>query len=60
MNKSNELHSQMKKIIMSEKDRVLHSIGLYYDSLITEIDSNYHRKQTWLKEISDHYNNVRN
>ena len=59
MNKSNELHGQMKKIILSEKDKVLHSISLYYDSLISEIDSNFQRKQTWIKEISDHYNNVR-
>lgn len=39
-----QLHHQMKKIIMSERDSVLKAIDLYYESLCQEIDNNLRRK----------------
>ena len=60
MNKTNELHTQMKKIIQSERQKVVHAINLYYDSLCIEIDNNCKRKQIWMQQINEHYNNTRN
>jgi hypothetical protein len=38
---------------------VLHGITLYYDSICQEIDRNFHRREIWLQEITDHYNSTR-
>lgn len=38
---------------------MLHGITLYYDSICQEIDRNFHRREIWLQEITDHYNSTR-
>ena len=59
MKKSNDLHSQLRKILMIERDKVVQGVNLYYESLGVEIDNNFQRKNMWMQEINEHYQHVR-
>jgi hypothetical protein len=35
--------------VLGEREQVLQTVGLYFDSLLREIDRNYKRRQMWLQ-----------
>jgi S-methylmethionine-dependent homocysteine/selenocysteine methylase len=59
INASNQLHGQLRSAIYAEKESLAQAIGLYYDSLLREVELNYQRRHAWLQELTRQYQGVR-